>query len=86
MVDYEKGMIPLGHATKFPEMPENLNGQAKMSAWNVCLEIHTGRIFEGVTGVGYILIVPLVGLTAVIVVISGYLQWRRKYKNRTVVV
>jgi hypothetical protein len=80
MVDYNRGIIPLRHHEKFPVMPPSILEESKMSVWNVCLEIHTGRIFQGITGGFYILIVPLVGLTGIIVVISGYLLWRRKYK------
>jgi hypothetical protein len=79
-VDYDKGIVPLSQGSTFPQMPENILGSSGMSLWNVCLEIHTGRIFQGMLGDFYILLVPLVGLTGVTVVLSGYLLWRRKYK------
>ncbi len=47
--------------------------QSSMSLWNLSLEIHTGRFFQFLLGDFYILIVPLVGLAAIMVIISGYL-------------
>jgi hypothetical protein len=82
MVDYNKGVIPLWHDKIFPGMPPDIINESKMSIWNVCLEIHTGRIFQNLTGDFYFLIVPLSGLTGVIVVISGYLLWWRKYRKK----
>ncbi len=79
--DYGEGAISAGHSRSFPEMPGIIRDDAGMSLWNLALEIHTGRIFEFMTGGFYIFIVPLTGLTAVMVVVSGYLLWRRKYKK-----
>jgi hypothetical protein len=81
MIDYGKGILPLWHDGSFPAMPANILEDSKMSLWNFALEIHTGRIFENITGGFYILIVPLAGLTGITVVISGYLLWRRKYRR-----
>lgn len=80
LADYDKGIVPLWHGKTFPPMPENILETSGMSLWNACLEIHTGRIFQGMLGDFYILLVPLVGLTGITVVLSGYLLWRRKYK------
>jgi uncharacterized iron-regulated membrane protein len=53
--------------------------------WNVALEIHTGRFFSAILGDFYILIVPLAGLAGVVVVISGYILYRRKFKRKGVI-
>jgi len=81
MVDYDRGAIPLRHEKNFPGMPENVLKESKMSLWSASLEIHTGRIFEPVLDVFYILLVPLTGLAGVMVVISGYLLYRRRYRK-----
>ncbi|MGD9556879.1 MAG: PepSY domain-containing protein [Mangrovibacterium sp.] len=81
MIDYDRGAIPLHHRNNFPVMPENLLKESKMSLWSVSLEIHTGRIFEFLLSDFYILLVPLTGLAAVMVVISGYLLYRRRYRK-----
>jgi hypothetical protein len=81
LADYEYGMLPLQHSLKFPSMPENILSESGMSLWSVCLEIHTGRFFQNITGDFYILIVPLAGLTGIIIVISGYILLRRKHRG-----
>jgi hypothetical protein len=78
LAEYDKGMQPLFHESVFPEMPEDIIDNSPMSLWNLSLEIHTGRIFQFLLSDFYILIVPLSGLVAIIVTLSGYLI----YKNR----
>lgn len=82
MVDYDKGVVPLGDVKPFPSMPANVLKVAKISLWNTCLEIHTGRFFQGLLGDFYILIVPLAALLGMMVVLSGYLLWRRKFRKK----
>ncbi len=82
VVEYNNGIIPFYHSYEFPQMPENILTASKMSLWSVCLEFHTGRIFQTIVSDFYILIVPLVGLTGIIIVISGYLLWRRKFRKK----
>ena len=62
------------------KMPENIITETPISLWNLALEIHTGRIFSFLLSGFYILIVPLTGITSVIVILSGYLLWRKKKK------
>lgn len=82
VADYDSGIRPVGHDKPFPEMPHDISDNARISLWNAMLEIHTGRIFQRITGLFYILIVPLAGLTGITVVISGYIVWKRKYKRQ----
>jgi hypothetical protein len=82
MIDYARGVIPLYHSNQFPDMPENVLKESKMSVWSLSLEIHTGRFFHFLIGDFYILIVPLAGLMGIIVVLSGYLLWRKRYRKR----
>lgn len=82
IADYGFGVSPLGNANRFPEMPDQMVRDSKISMWNMCLEIHTGRIFEKIIGDFYILIVPLAGIAGIIVVFSGYILWRRKYRKK----
>ncbi|WP_462281285.1 PepSY-associated TM helix domain-containing protein [Salinivirga cyanobacteriivorans] len=82
MIDYDKGTIPLWHKEQFPQMPNKISEKSNMSLWNLSLEIHTGRFFSFLFGDFYILLVPLSGLIAVMVVISGYLLYRKRFKVR----
>ena len=63
-------------------MPQNILGECGISLWNFSLEVHTGRIFQNILGIFYILLVPLSGMAGIVVVISGYLLWRKKYKTK----
>ncbi len=83
MVDYQKGVLPLYHDQPFPGMPSNVLAESGMSLWSLSLELHTGRLFGSLLGDFYILIVPLTGLTGMIVVLSGYLLWRKKYRKKS---
>jgi len=55
-----------------------------VSLWNLSLEVHTGRIFSVILGDFYILYVPLLGITTLVILISGILLWwkMRKKKNK----
>jgi len=82
--DYSNGILSGNGSTNFPEMPENILSKAPMSLWNFCLEIHTGRIFHFLLSDFYILIVPLSGIIALIVILSGYLIYRKRKRIKKV--
>ncbi len=88
IAEYDKGMQPLFHNQVFQAMPQLILDNSPMSLWNLSLEIHTGRIFQFVLNDFYILIVPLSGLVAIIVTLSGYfiirnrLNFKRKNKKQ----
>lgn len=63
--DYNRGLM---HADL--NMPDILSAQP-MPLWNLALEIHTGRIFQHYIGPFYLLLVPLTGLIALLILISG---------------
>ncbi|MFT3737749.1 MAG: PepSY-associated TM helix domain-containing protein [Breznakibacter sp.] len=80
--DHSLGALALRHNHPIPPMPQTIADASGMSLWNLMLEIHTGRFFNFIFGVFYILIVPLAGLAGVIVSISGYLLWRKMYRGK----
>lgn len=75
--DYGSGTIQLTGKDKFPDMPEKIQ-KTQMSLWNLCLEIHTGRIFRFLIGPFYILYIPLMGLSVLFILITGMILWFRK--------
>ena len=83
MIDYDRGVVPLGTNREFPSMPQNILKASPMPLWNLSLEIHTGRFFRFLLHDFYILIVPLSSLISVMVVLSGYLFYRKKFKKKT---
>jgi len=81
LFDYNRGAVTLGHTERFGKMPEKLSEEGDVSLWNLALEVHTGRIYSFFLGDFYILIVPLAGLTTIIVVISGYIIYRKRHRR-----
>ena len=80
-IDYNQGIISTNGGTPFPAMPETILNQTPISLWNAALEVHTGRIFEHLIGPFYLLYVPLMGLTILVVLISGLLIWWLSYRK-----
>ena len=56
-----------------------------ISLWSLALEIHTARIFEPIIGIFYILIIPILGMTTLLILVTGFMMWaiasRRKIKS-----
>jgi hypothetical protein len=80
-IDYNRGSISTNGTSAFPPMPKEILLNTPISLWNAALEIHTGRIFEHLIGPFYLLYVPLMGLTVLIVLISGFLVWWLAYRK-----
>lgn len=80
--DYGKGALQSYKGLIAP-MPNHIKSQSPMSLWNLCLEIHTARIWEPLIGGFYILIVPLSGVFILFILVSGLWLWilKRKRKN-----
>lgn len=84
ILDYRAGIIDNVNDKPFPSMPGVVEEASPMSLWNAALEVHTGRIFEHLLGPFYILYIPLMGLTTLAVLVSGFvllLRRRRKEKS-----
>ncbi len=77
--DYNAGVKALSKKGDFPPMPHAIKVASPMSLWNLALEIHTARIFQDAIGAFYILIIPLTGLTTLILLLSGLWVWIKKY-------
>ncbi len=80
-VDYNIGAIPLNGGSAFPEMPVEVLDKSPISLWNAALEVHTGRVFEHLIGPFYLLYVPLIGLSVLIVLLSGFFIWWLAYRK-----
>ncbi|MEN8225520.1 MAG: PepSY domain-containing protein [Bacteroidota bacterium] len=80
LFDYNRGAISHDHAGAFPAMPEEIS-EVRMPLWNVAQEMHTARLFKPFLGDFYILFIPLFGLSALLILISGVILWIRKYNR-----
>jgi hypothetical protein len=81
-VDYNLGAKAVDGGSPFPAMPAEIIANSPISLWNAALEVHTGRIFEHLVGPFYLLYVPLMGLSVLIVLISGFLVWWLAYRRK----
>lgn len=80
ILDYGSGWMNLKPGLK-PQMPEIISNQP-ISWWNLALEIHTGRIFSFLFGNFYILYVPLMGLTVLLILVTGFLMYWKSKKRK----
>jgi len=80
--DYNLGAGNLSDDTGFANMPAEVQ-ESPMSLWNLCLEVHTGRIYQYIFGKMYILFIPIAGLTILWILIVGYLLFRKQRKVQT---
>jgi len=81
--DYNRGVLPIRNNTEFGKMSAEIIQKSPISLWNLSLEVHTGRIFEPILGIFYILYVPLAGICILIVFISGFIIWWMVYRKKS---
>lgn len=79
--DYNFGIVPVRHKNNVGKMSPEIIKKSPLSLWNLSLEVHTGRIFEPLLGIFYILYVPLAGISFLIVLISGFFIWWLAYRK-----
>lgn len=78
--DYNLGVGNMTDRTHFVDMPLQIK-ESPMSLWNLCLEIHTGRIYQYIFGKFYILFIPLAGLSILWVLITGFVLYLKRKKK-----
>lgn len=75
LFDYNAGSFSPFGDNPMPPMPQEIIDKSGISLWNFAQEIHTWRILNFLIGDFYILVVPIAGISALIVVISGAVMW-----------
>ncbi len=80
--DYNWGVLPIRNKAQFGKMSAEIIDKSPISLWNLSLEVHTGRIFESLIGLFYILYVPFAGICILIVLISGFFIWWIGYRKK----
>lgn len=78
--DYNRGVGNMTDDSHFVNMPKEIQ-EVPMSLWNLCLEIHTGRIYQYIFGKFYILFIPFAGLTVLWILITGLILYLKRKKN-----
>lgn len=66
---------------QFTPMPVN-SGKGRISLWHLCLEVHVGRIYSPIIGFFSEIFVFLAGTLFLIILISGYLLYRKTKKAK----
>ena len=79
--DYNLGALNINRGKEFVKMPLKVKEAYRMSLWNLALEVHTGRIFQSVLGLFYVLIVPLTGIIILFILISGFIVWWKLHRK-----
>tara|TARA_Y100000294_G_C8532547_1_gene327631 strand:- start:1080 stop:1439 length:360 start_codon:yes stop_codon:yes gene_type:complete len=74
---HEQGILPLpGFSLKDRfQQPKSISNNYRMPLWNYLFEIHNGRLFKGIFGELYILLVPLGSFLFVIISLTGIIDW-----------
>jgi len=74
---FEQGVMPLKGAEKRGRFgqPRELTDDNRLPLWNYMFELHNGRIFKGLMGNGYILIIPLGSFLFVLIILTGIYDW-----------
>jgi len=78
--DYNLGVGNMTDSARFVNMPLQIK-TSPMSLWNLCLEVHTGRIYQYIFGQFYILFIPLVGLSIIWILITGLILYLKRKKK-----
>ncbi len=60
------------------QMPQSITQNYRMPLWNFFFELHNARIFKGILGGFYILIIPLGGLLSLLMLLSGIISLFRR--------
>lgn len=65
-------------------MPAEIQNNSKLPLWNFMFELHNARMFKGLVGGFYMLIIPLGGLLCLLMLMAGILDYwlTRKKKKR----
>ncbi len=79
--EYTKGVIVFDSRKDFAPMPEEI-GKGRISLYHAALEIHTGRAYAYLLGLSGDLYTFLSGLLILILLISGYIVYRKKYVRK----
>ena len=78
--EYDNGARNKENNLVLPAMPDLIK-QQPMSLWNFCLELHVGRCYSPFLGVFSDLFVFISGLLLTLILISGYIVYKRHHKR-----
>ncbi len=74
---FQQGVIPLKGAElkgRFSQ-PLELTEDNRLPLWNYMFELHNGRLFKGLIGNWYILIIPIGSFLFILITLTGIYDW-----------
>ena len=81
--DYGRGArLSTSPDAPFAPMPEVFSRDGRISFWNFCLELHVGRLYRSFLFAFTDFYIFLSGLSMFLVVLSGYIVYRRKHRRK----
>ncbi len=80
LFEYAKGARMTGELS-FASMPAAF-AYARMSFWNVCLELHVGRLYSSFLGILAPWYIFLAGLLMLFILVSGFIVYRKRYRKK----
>jgi len=82
---FKQGLIPLS-GTKtdgYFKMPDEIKNDNRLPLWNYMFELHNGRIFKGLIGNWYILIIPFGSFLFIVIILTGIFDWfYSRFRNK----
>lgn len=78
--EYDRGAKVLEPEMQFSPMPDVFHS-ARMSLWHLSLEVHVGRIYIFLPGIAADLFVFLAGVITLVILITGYIVYKRRVKR-----
>lgn len=79
--EYDLGVVSFDDADPFVDMPQHIQ-DVKMSLWHTCLEIHVGRAYKPLIGPFSDMFVFLSGIILSLILISGYVVYRKRLRKK----
>lgn len=81
LFDYNRGARLVTDGSAFVKMPDGMK-PGRISLWHTALELHVGRLYDGLLGPVAPMFVFLAGFLLLSIIISGYIIYHKWHKRR----
>lgn len=81
LFDYGRGARLVADGSPFVDMPDSMK-PGRISLWHAALELHVGRLYDGLFGPMAPMFVFLAGFLLLSIIITGYIIYHKWHKRR----
>ena len=81
LFDYNRGARLVTDGSAFVEMPDSMR-PGRISLWHTALELHVGRLYDGILGPVAPMFVFLAGFLLLSIITTGYVIYHKWHKRR----